>query len=604
MKKLTQLYKYPLPANRKGVLYNAFPYPTKISPEAIAIYIACHTKVGDTILDPFSGSGTTGLATLLCDQPSSEMMETAKKLGVKPNWGKRKAILCELGTLGAFVAHVMCNPPSSKIFSKIAKQMVAEIEKEIGEIYSVKDPDGNIGTLRYAIWSDVLVCPACKQKSTYWENAVTRSPLSLSSQFNCSKCNHRDELTNIERAQEQFIDPVLNISNTRKERVPVWLYGKTKKKTWNRKVTEHDIQQFRAMTNKFSLEEVPVYKINWGILHRKGYHSGITHLHHFYSDRNLIVFSRLWEKTKKYSPDISDALKLLLLSYNASHSTLMSRVVVKQNNTDFVITGAQSGVLYISNIPVEKNILDGIKRKITTLGASFELVEKSKSSVRVFNQSSTNLSIPNKSVDYIFTDPPFGDYIPYSEINQINEAWLGRLTNNADEVIINTSQKKGIDDYASLMNQVFSETFRVLKPDGKMSLVFHSAKAEVWQALVGAFKKAGFEISLSSILDKVQGSFKQVTSVIKVQGDPLLLLIKSNKKVNGASVNHYNGEDAIIKGVIDNAYQEVSNLNERTPERLFSRYVSACIESGIPVSKNAKQFYKIIQKEVLQFQQV
>ena len=31
-------------AKRTGALYGAFPYPTKISPEAIALYIAAHTK--------------------------------------------------------------------------------------------------------------------------------------------------------------------------------------------------------------------------------------------------------------------------------------------------------------------------------------------------------------------------------------------------------------------------------------------------------------------------------------------------------------------------------------------------------------------------------
>ena len=93
MKELNKLYNIPLPAKRTGALYNAFPYPTKISPEAIAIYIACHTKVGDSILDPFAGSGTTGLATMLCDNPTEDMISTAKKMGVNPKWGKRKAVL-------------------------------------------------------------------------------------------------------------------------------------------------------------------------------------------------------------------------------------------------------------------------------------------------------------------------------------------------------------------------------------------------------------------------------------------------------------------------------------------------------------------------------
>ena len=27
----------------------------------------------------------------------------------------------------------------------------------------------------------------------------------------------------------------------------------------------------------------------------------------------------------------------------------------------------------------------------------------------------------NNSIDFVFTDPPFGDFIPYAEVNQINE---------------------------------------------------------------------------------------------------------------------------------------------------------------------------------------
>ena len=63
--------------------------------------------------------------------------------------------------------------------------------------------------------------------------------------------------------------------------------------------------------------------------------------------------------TSEYSAPIQDALKLLLLSYNATHCTLMTRVVAKKNAKDFVLTGAQSGVLYISKLPVEKNIILG-----------------------------------------------------------------------------------------------------------------------------------------------------------------------------------------------------------------------------------------------------
>ena len=276
----------------------------------------------------------------------------------------------------------------------------------------------------------------------------------------------------------------------------------------------------------------------------------------------------------------------------------MSRVVVKKQSTDFVITGAQSGVLYISNLPVEKNIFEGLKRKIITLSKAFDMVSKSKSIVKVYNKSSTSLDLGSQSVDYVFTDPPFGDYIPYSEINQINEAWLGQVTNPAEEVIVNTAQNKSTDDYARLMTQVFSEVNRVLMNDGKMSLVFHSAKVEIWQALLRSYQDAGFIVSLSNILDKVQGSFKQVTSTIKVQGDPLLLLTKSNSVNIGNSIKTHDDENRIIKKIFQNAYDHSNNMDERRPERLFSRYINACLESGAPISKNAKQFYKLVDEEI------
>ena len=117
---------------------------------------------------------------------------------------------------------------------------------------------------------------------------------------------------------------------------------------------------------------------------------------------------------------------MVLLSYNAAHSTLMSRVVVKKNSKDFVLTSAQSGVLYISSLPVEKNIIIGAERKIKTFFNAFKYVNTCSGKVNVVNQSSEMLNLDDKTIDYLFTDPPFGDFIPYSEVNQINELWLGK----------------------------------------------------------------------------------------------------------------------------------------------------------------------------------
>ena len=78
------------------------------------------------------------------------------------------------------------------------------------------------------------------------------------------------------------------------------------------------------------------------------------------------------------------------------------------------------------------------------------------------NGSSTNVLLEDNSVDYVFTDPPFGDFIPYSEINQLNEAWMGIVTDDAEEAIINPAQGKAIEEYSNLMTAVFApESFHL-----------------------------------------------------------------------------------------------------------------------------------------------
>lgn len=151
--------------------------------------------------------------------------------------------------------------------------------------------------------------------------------------------------------------------------------------------------------------------------------------------KKCICIIKTLEKSVRISANIQQALKVFLLSYNQSHSTLMTRVVAKKNNKDFVLTGAQPGVLYISSLPVEKNILDGLRRKIKTFSEGIKILESSTSEVCFVSGSSVSTSIASNSIDYVFTDPPFGGYIPYSEINQINELWYGVKTDVPDEVI-------------------------------------------------------------------------------------------------------------------------------------------------------------------------
>ncbi|WP_163336132.1 DNA methyltransferase [Desulfopila sp. IMCC35008] len=587
------LYEKPMPSTRTGPLYNAFSYPTKISPEAIAIFIATHTKPGATILDTFAGSGTTGLATLLCDKPTAAMKKIAQEIGINPKWGARKAVLYELGGLGSFVSKTMCNSPCPKEFKKATEDLLDMAQKEIGWVYETKDPEGNKGTMRHAIWADVLLCQKCGAEINYWDAVVRRAPLHLVDQFKCTSCKKTVMVNDCDRQTEKGRDKILGRNVVSKKRVLARVYGRTNTTTWQREPTEQDIALVERVLRSPIPAYAPKHKIVWGDLYRSGYHTGITHLHHFYTRRNFLVMTTLWHLIEFFPEHLQDALRLLVLSYNSTHSTLMTRVVVKNGENDFVLTGAQSGVLYVSGLPVEKNILLGVKRKAGPIMKAFELVSGSQSKVEVCNASSTKLHIPAESIDYVFTDPPFGDFIPYAEINQLNELWLGNVTNRSNEIIVSNVQGKDIDSYGQLMGSVFKEIARVMKQEGKTTVVFHSAKAAIWRALSLAYTTAGLNVEATSVLDKIQASFKQIVSTVSVKGDPLLLL---SKTPNGNLISEIQTSEQAFLEVKERARLE-NNLHEREPERLYSRYAARCLEMGICVSLSAGEFYKKIKKE-------
>ena len=269
------------------------------------------------------------------------------------------------------------------------------------------------------------------------------------------------------------------------------------------------------------------------------------------------------------------------------HSTLMTRVVVKKNSKDFVLTGAQSGVLYISSLPVEKNILTGIERKYKNFADVFDFLEKHNGQIEVYNTSSRKLLHESESVDYIFTDPPFGDFIPYAEVNQINELWLGKATDRSEEIIISTSQGKGVSEYQEMLTDVFVEMKRVLKKNSHATVVFHSSKASVWNALCGAYTSAGFAVDETSALDKIQASFKQVVSDGSVQGDPLILLSKGNSSTSSRS------SITVLDEVIS-AEPEKANACVR---KIYSNYIGECLKHGITVDYDARTAYAYVAKK-------
>lgn len=581
------LYRTPVRATRRGPLFNAFPYPTKISPETVALFIASHTRPGQTVVDCFAGSGTTGLGAILCARPSESVKRIAETLGLPARWGPRHAILFEIGVLGSFISRILCSPPDPAEFTMAAESLIHRVEQEYGWLYRADDPLRQTGVIRYAVWSDILECPSCGSHRTLWDACVRREPARVLGRFHCDRCGRDVALDEVRHSTETYWDDLLGESRSSRSRRPAWVYGSTNGRNWARQVQASDLSLLKRVATESLPPSVPRTAVPWGDLHRSGYHEGITHVHHFYTRRNLIAFGALWEQVDSQPSELREALRFWLLSYNASHTTLMTRVVAKRRQRDLVVTSAQPGVLYVSGLPVEKNVFAGLRRKLKTIRQAFDITHGCGDLVEVRNMSCLATGLPDECVDYIFTDPPFGGNIPYAEVNFLNEAWLGSTTDMTDEVIISPHQGKSVDSYQGLLLGAFREAHRVLRDDGNATVAFHSASAQVWSALRTAYGSAGFAVANTSVLDKTQGSFKQVTTAGSVRGDPIILLTKRRNCTGSRAMDQRKLVDDLVLRA-----EATGDPAEMTPKRMYSRLVANCVASNQEVPMDAKDFYR------------
>lgn len=119
-------------------------------------------------------------------------------------------------------------------------------------------------------------------------------------------------------------------------------------------------------------------------------------------------------------------------------------------------------------------------------------------SMMILNGDSSRLPIPDASVDAVVTDPPYFDFVHYSELSDFFFAWLSPVLQDrypwfarADSSDAGEVQHKDPRVFSRQLASVFRECRRVLKDDGVLAFSFHHSRAEGWAAIYEAISKAG-----------------------------------------------------------------------------------------------------------------
>ena len=249
----------------------------------------------------------------------------------------------------------------------------------------------------------------------------------------------------------------------------------------------------------------------WRAVHKT---RGITDVSKFYTHRNLWALSKLWfEASSIEDSRIRDELRFILTSFSQKHATVMTAIILKGGSRP-VLTGNQPGTLYVPSFSAEKNLMAVFERKAkVTFDFIHKIMSRNKGNVFLRTGSATSINeIPNNSIDYIFTDPPFGSNIFYADCNLIWESWLGKFTDQTEEAVVHIKHKNKntLPDYARLMTESFREMHRVLKSGRWASVVFHNSDDRIWQTILDAVEAAGFELVEVNSFDKEQLSFKGI----------------------------------------------------------------------------------------------
>ncbi|SEN03923.1 DNA methylase [Mucilaginibacter gossypiicola] len=600
--KVDEPYASDVSEGKSNPIYTAHTYHTKVPHPAIMRYLLYYTQPGDSVLDSFSGTGMTGVAAQICENPDSETKykiehEWKQLFGRLPVWGQRKAICGDLSPYASLISYNYNMPADLELVDAESQALLNDVIKECTWLYETKHTDGGVGTINYTVWSDIFNCKSCSQEIVFWDAAMNMEKKELLDDFICPNCKSINNKTSAEKTWVTFFDTELGKTIRIAKSEPVLIVYTYKGKRFQKQPDLKDKKLIKEINELKISTWVPTYELPKGFnLDQPKKSHGVNNTHLFYTKRNLVALSYLNNRID--SSKLPNKLKFILTGM-INRSTQMNRLHV----SNFFYGGGGwnvghlKGTLYIPSLQIETSILEQIQDKINSLKKAALLLGKQYSNLQ-FVGSASNTSIKDNSIDYVFTDPPFGANIMYSELNFLPETWLKVLTNNIKEAIENKTQGKSLLDYQSLMTECFKEYNRVLKPGKWMTVEFSNTSAAVWNGIQTALQRAGFIIANVAALDKKQGGMRGIVTATAVRQD---LAISCYKPTAEFEQKFQNAQGSTLVWDFVEAHlchlpvhlvrkDSTTSIIERSSKILFDRVITFYLMRALPVPIDARDF--------------
>ncbi len=259
-------------------------------------------------------------------------------------------------------------------------------------------------------------------------------------------------------------------------------------------------------------------------------YKGIKMVSDLFSRRNLAALAILRHEIVTSGYKYQD-LFLLALSNTLLHVSKLKSEAIRPlgvNNYWIPDDYIEENVLWrfldrLENVALAKAELKHYleNSKVSNAGNTFDVIQK----------SSINLDhLEDESIDYLFTDPPYGDVIQYSELSFVWNTWLEFEFDITKELIVNPVQNKDSNYFLREIEEFFKESFRVLKKNHFFTLCFQNKDVNLWFQVAELAYKSGFSLHRVDSHDFKGSTFNKNWSTKSPKMDFYLTLVKNHTK--------------------------------------------------------------------------
>lgn len=497
---------YAIPPKRHPPMYYMHKYWARKPHNVVAKYIETYSQPDEVVLDAFSGSGVTLIEAL--------------KLG-------RRAFAIDLDPMSIFITRMTGIQIDIDEFKNAFRLIEEKVKDKIYDLYNTRcDRCGRSGILSHTVW---------KMTDSDHEKEV---PLEEWYYCDCEKDVQRKEFDEEDKVMLEKIS---------KMPIPYW---------------------------------VPDNELIWNT--RINIHKG-TRVADLYSHRNLIALSILLHSIEELPEgNIKDLMKFVFTGF-----------VVKASRMNFVNVGGYRSLgrgwcvrgYWVPKEHMEQNVWNDFERQFELVKKgkiqsnaevkdfrevdSFDDLQNGKGNIVVLNGSALSIPLPSNSVDYVFTDPPYGDSIPYLELNYMWSSWLKFDINLDEEIIISDSpvrKEKNFEMYHKMLSKAFREIHRVLKVGKWLTVTFHNTDIKIYNSIIKAVILAGFDLQRIVYQPPAKPSAKGLLAPYgSAIGDYYIRFKKTDKESLELAAYSEIDKERYEKIIVDTVKKLIGERGEPTP---------------------------------------